>query len=140
MKPYVTQQIKSKDAEKYWRKIGKTIRYVYGSILSDDGEPIARKKWEDLPLGIRSRLSREMNRLQGRRNKQVKPLDKNDRKQYGILALTKQHRPSDKISQKTWDALYYTGLNQKRARKVRRLVMRTTGEDKGKRTYVRKKK
>ena len=116
-------QIKSKDAEIYWNKIGTTIRYMYGVIISSQPKRISETSWPDLPLGVRSRISREMNRLQHRVNRQVKSISSEDRERYGIRYDVDIRRP--KTTQKTWDKLYHTAVSTYSMKRARQLVYRS---------------
>ena len=115
---------KSRDAEQYWQRIGYSVRYIYGGILSASPRKIATKRWQDLPLGIRSKLSKEMNRLQNRINKTEQPLSENDKKKYRIRDKSAMRRPRDNITEKTWNRIYNTSIPHKNKQKrVRRIIL-----------------
>lgn len=118
------EQLKSKDAEEYWRRIGYSVRYIYGGILSATPSKIATKRWQDLPLGIRSKLSKEMNRLQNRINKTEKPLSPTNKRLYRIRDKSAMRRPRDNITEKTWDRIYNRNIpDAKKRKRVRRIIL-----------------
>lgn len=120
-------QIKSPDAARYWSGVGYTIRYTFGAMISASPKRIASSTWSELPLGIRSRLSREMNRLQHRTNRQVKPLSEDHRVKYRIRQDSAIRRPdggpgSADSDPKMWNRLYHTESTPTKLKKVRRLI------------------
>jgi aspartyl/asparaginyl beta-hydroxylase (cupin superfamily) len=95
---------KSDDASEWWNSIGSLARRIYLNMVITKPDEFKDSKWEDIPRPIRSWLSEQMNRLQGRRNKTKIPGSPSQNVVWGKRKYP--IRPHDMITKRAWSMVY----------------------------------
>ena len=106
----------AESASTYWKRIGGLARLVLLNTITMQPHRFNRYNWKDIPKPIRSRLSDQMNRLQGRRNRKMVTLSSQQRKDWGIRKRVKW--PSHDITPGQWDRIYALNVSAANAQDI----------------------
>ena len=106
----------AENAAQYWKRIGGMARLVLLNTITSQPYRFNRHNWRDIPRPIRSRLSEQMNRLQGRRNRKMLTLTPKQRKDWGIRKKVKW--PSHSITPGQWDRIYALNVSASNAQSL----------------------